>query len=1481
MSERPENPNDDQLTPQGGWQLPQEATPWQARAEETSSSTAWRTVKALPDDIDTEPEERGSWHRPQPEDTTFSPDDEIALGDDANGGTSDGGVTQAASLPTPEDLLAEITGQQRTVAPNPEDFVIPSGETVDSEALDAGETLLVDEEARTAAGEPVDEDMTIDAQALDDDESFTMSEYIALANLAQDDDDLTGVNLDDLSPAERALYNIASQTEQEMEMRSSTDAFDAVDEDDSQFVQTEDNQAADYARQQLQQLSGDGDGDTGFGQATQDMPAQQAQYTQEEIQLAQQFRETKRQVAVLRQMQAQGQIDQTELQTRLQEYTILDPQGNWWMVGYETDEWYRYNNMNGQWEVAQPPVPLDAGQARTETGLGEAAPDVLPGSLPYLPEEDSQGDYEYSSDQYSNYDNTQYNSAQEQYTQQYGVGDTPIPNPDQPAIDPNLTQVGQNFDATSQTYAEPTLQGINYVDQNTVQSGGFDGQATVPSQAQEYIDQSQYDEFGVPRAEPAATGFEDYSGGEAAPEYEQLVEEQRSNVLAFAGIAVFVVAILGLLSVGGFFFWATNEYNTIIAEWENEIAALGSADFDFQTATVLAADGTVIAELTGEEGARTIVSIEDGDVSPWFVHAIVSSEDATFYENAGFDQFAIVRAFWQNLVTGDVVSGASTITQQIVRERVLGSSEVTFDRKLTEVLVSLAVAERYSKNEILDIYINEFFYGEQSYGVEAASQFYFNTSAAELDAAQAATLAGILPSPSNTNPVVAPDAAFANMRLVLNRMIEVGCLDFQHGQWIEPGVEFCVTADTLVDDGSGGQTPLFRLNPNGTFGGFLAVQIAQVESRRYEPRQTDIDYPHFVFYVLGELDAAFGRGAYIERGFTVQTTLIPRIQNTAEGSLRQQVDDLGLNGVQTGAVLVTNPTTGAIVAMVGSPDFFNDDIDGQNNNTLSPQQPGSAIKPVVYADAFSGDNGVYYTPATTIWDVPSSYNLSGTIYTPENFDGQHRGPVPARFALAQSLNIPAVKTYLDFNGQPFTPQSFIDMGNRLGIEFDVDGAGEFQPAFGVATAIGATEVTLMDLTQAYSTIANDGVRLEPYAIDSITEGDDLPVAVPLTIAASEGNQAISAQVAYLLQNVLSDNNARTQTINGVPSTFPVNSPIAGSALGLQNQLQVAAKTGTNNTENGDPSRLWTVGFTNNYTVGVWIGTLNQGTPISGDLTGLTAASPIWNAVMQEALNGVNPGSFNRPSNIREDTVCQLTGTLSPDGSTCPIRYVEQYIETLPPPPESEGYVATLGIDSWTGLRANQFCPDNIIERTFADIDDSFAVSWLNSTGRGRNILNQLGLPSDLSAPPAESCQQGQALPTIRINFPSANVTVTENVGITGQVSTPNLQRWELQIAPINTENFSSIMPQARTDQVQTAGTVLFDWDSRQVQNGQYTLRLAAFSTVNGGFVFVDVPITVQNTPPTPTPAPTSEPPTAEPIISPIPFDLPTATPLGS
>jgi hypothetical protein len=249
-----------------------------------------------------------------------------------------------------------------------------------------------------------------------------------------------------------------------------------------------------------------------------------------------------------------------------------------------------------------------------------------------------------------------------------------------------------------------------------------------------------------------------------------------------------------------------------------------------------------------------------------------------------------------------------------------------------------------------------------------------------------------------------------------------------------------------------------------------------------------------------------------------------------------------------------------------------------------------------------------------------------------------------------------------------------------------------------------------------------------------------------------------------------------------------------------------------------------------------------------------------------------------------DEVCRPTGTQASQGDNCinGDRATDIYIQGQPPPPASEGFVQTIEIDSWTGLRANEFCQENIVSQTYADINDRFALNWLNQDPRGQQISDRLGLPDSLNPPPQQACQQGQPLPTVRLANPTEGQTVQDTLSITGQVSASDLARWQIEIAPAGTENFQQIT-QTRTDQITQNGTLLTRWDTRQRSNGQYTLRLAAFST-DGGYIFRDVTITINNPPPTATPTPTQLPtatpsfPTEPPPGGGLPFDAtPTAT----
>jgi membrane carboxypeptidase/penicillin-binding protein PbpC len=554
--------------------------------------------------------------------------------------------------------------------------------------------------------------------------------------------------------------------------------------------------------------------------------------------------------------------------------------------------------------------------------------------------------------------------------------------------------------------------------------------------------------------------------------------------------------------------------------------------------------------------------------------------------------------------------------------------------------------------------------------------------------------------------------------------------------------------------------------------------------------------------------------------------------------------------------------------MVGSHDFT-DDVAGQVNNALTYQQPGSSIKPIVYTASLIGNQGNYLTPASILWDVPVTYDIGGgQTYRPTNFDNRYYGPVPLRYALQNSYNIPAVKAYVEVGNQQFS-----EVAQVMGLQF-AEGS-----QLGLASALGANEVRLIDMMQAYGVLANGGLRTDLYAIERVTEtgegGEELEV---VRNPRPEPVQVISPQVAYLMQNILSDDNARAQQ-------FGTGSNLTLARLGLSTQNHIAAKTGTSN----DSRDLWTMGFSRNVVVGVWLGTYDN-SPTYGT-TGYNSASPVWNTIFEAALRGRTPPEFQNPGGVIAQEVCRTTGTLSYDG--CPERTTDLFVRDQYPPPPDDGFVQTIAIDSWTGLRANQFCDDYIVEETFADINDPSAVDWLNTSPEGQAYARQVGLPIPLQTVPLNECAQGQTLPSVSVSYPNANQVIQGQVSIRGLVQAPDFSRYELAYASVTQpDTFYSVV--VSQNQVISNGSELGTWDTTQVANGVYIMRLVAISTANGQIV-VDIPVTVQNTLPTPTPAiPTVAPnPTLLPSGgTPIPFEnesfdggfealpAPTFTPLG-
>jgi membrane peptidoglycan carboxypeptidase len=609
-----------------------------------------------------------------------------------------------------------------------------------------------------------------------------------------------------------------------------------------------------------------------------------------------------------------------------------------------------------------------------------------------------------------------------------------------------------------------------------------------------------------------------------------------------------------------------------------------------------------------------------------------------------------------------------------------------------------------------------------------------------------------------------------------------------------------------------------------------------------------IRYPHFVNYIQSQIEQYFGTDEMFRRGFEIRTTLVPRIQDTAQDALVRQIQALVNNGVNTGAVIATDPRNGAILAMVGSPNFNDQEIDGQVNNVFTWQQPGSAIKPVVYTAALEGFsvNGTptYFTPATILWDVPVTYPTTPP-YSPVNYDRTFHGPTALRFALANSYNIPAVKTYAAIGAQRFQ-----ETAGRMGLRF-LDEA-----QFGLATALGADEVRLYDMAQAFGTLANNGVRVPTFGIVGITDASGAEVPLPERTGPV---QAVQPQIAYLMQSILSDNEARS-------AAFGLNSGLALPAYpGL-----VGAKTGTSN----DSRDLWTMGFTRGAVVGVWIGRVDNNPTVN---TSGLAAVPIWNTVMQAVLQGTSPEPFTNPGGVVEQQICGDTGTIYDPNVTqnCTAVRTELFLVNQPPPPASQAFIQTVPVDTWTNLRANQYCPDHIRTGTFATIDDASAIQWLN-TPQGAAYAQQLGLTTPIEPLPAGECSPSTVQPQVRITSPTDAQQVTGVVQVLGTVTANNMNRYQIEVASINQpENFTLVYGPSAAQQ---PNGVLGEWNTTSFPNGVYRVRLAVFAN-DGGYIYKTVQIGVNNIPPTDIPLPTAIVPTPDFGSTTIPFDTP--IPAGS
>lgn len=589
--------------------------------------------------------------------------------------------------------------------------------------------------------------------------------------------------------------------------------------------------------------------------------------------------------------------------------------------------------------------------------------------------------------------------------------------------------------------------------------------------------------------------------------------------------------------------------------------------------------GVLLYEIFADEN-RIPIDLET--LPPHVLQATVAIEDKNFYRHHGFDVRGILRAVYNNF-TGDRLEGGSTITQQLVKNALL-TSERSWARKAKEAVLAVMTELIYSKAEILEMYLNYISYGGTAVGIESASQYYFDKSAHDLTLAEAAVLAGLPQAPSTYSPFGSdPERARARQAEVLRRMVEDG--------FISP----------------------------------LQAEEARGETLQLALKKTDIQAPHFVFYVRDLLYAEYGEEAVTRGGLRVTTSLDLELQETIQTFVAEEVAGLASLRVGNGAAMVTKPNTGEVLAMVGSKNYFDSEHDGQVNIALRHRQPGSSIKPLVYATTFQQRT---LNPGTVLLDIPTCMRLPGQPeYCPRNYTGDFKGPVTVRQALGNSLNIPAVKAI-----ETIDIPTFINQATKMGI------TGWNDPAnYGPSLALGGGEVRMVDMTQAFGVLADQGVKvpLTPIlkvenfrgevlqAVDLETRSADLEFLLDNPDISQEGEleRVMDAAPAFLASHIMQDNGARVMAFG------------SNSQLVIPNQI-VSVKTGTTN----DLKDNWTIGFTPEFLAVTWVGN-NDNRSMSYVASGVTGAAPIWNKIMTHLLQDRESSWHEKPSDVLIGTVC--------------------------------------------------------------------------------------------------------------------------------------------------------------------------------------------------------------------------------------------------
>jgi len=739
--------------------------------------------------------------------------------------------------------------------------------------------------------------------------------------------------------------------------------------------------------------------------------------------------------------------------------------------------------------------------------------------------------------------------------------------------------------------------------------------------------------------------------------------------------------------------------------WDLPSVNLASANLESSSIRITDRNGRLLYDILPEQGGRHAVLSFDS-IPDCMKDATIAVEDKGFYSNPGIDLAGIIRALWIDIRGGEIVAGGSTITQQVARNLLLNQSERynrSLRRKLRETILAWELTQKYPKADILALYLNQVNYGGMAYGVEAAAQTYFGKSAKDLILPECAMLAGLPQAPGLYDPFTHPDLAKQRQQIVLDLMEKEGFIT--HQQNIE----------------------------------------AQSDLLSYNPAPYPIEAPHFIWMIKDQLDALFSSGTLNpNQSLVVRTTLDLDDQHAAEQIVERHIAEFKpkagqvSHNVNNAAMVVLNPRNGEILALVGSANYFDRSIDGALDMAISPRQTGSAFKPFIYALALNPNQPIAWTAATSILDVSTTFiTRDGQPYTPVDYDGREHGPVSVREALASSLNIPAVKTL-----KKVGVEATINLAGRLGITSLSDPRN-----YDLSLVLGGGEISLLQLSAAYASLANGGYYTGNHSILDIRDADGNLIYTQNKMPVL---QVFDPRVVWLISDILSDDHAR-QIGFGLNSTLKIDHT-------------AAVKTGTTTNFHDN----WTIGYTPDLLVGVWVGNSNY--EAMHDVTGVTGAAPIWNETMRTLLAGKPNEPFVRPAGMRQTVVCDLSGLLPT--SACPYTHREWFIDgTEPKHPDT--YYQQVWIDTLTNSLASDLTPP----------DRRKAMVVLNLPAEAQAWARAQGLPL------LSNLQQytiSQNTNELMLVFPTPNTTyrITPNLDLAAQ---------QLSVEAFAGQSFSTVM----------------------------------------------------------------------------------------